>query len=112
MPGPSNLAYGSVAYSFVVQVAVAAGAALAAATTEERTYNVPGVILGDIITVNKPQLNAGTGVLTARASAADTIAITFINATAGPLSITASSYLIQIDRHSYPSVSAIPPGIG
>ncbi len=111
MPGPSNVALGSIAYSFILRVPVAAGAALAAATTEERTYTVPGLVVGDVITVNKPQLNAGLAVTNARVSAADTLALQFGNFTAGPLSITASDYIIQVDRSSYPTVASIPTGI-
>lgn len=111
MPGPSTVALGSVKYSFVVQVAVAAGAAIGAATTVERTYTVPGLQIGDVVTINKPQLDAGLAAVNARVSAADTLAIQFANVTAGALSITASNYLVQIDRHDYPSVAQIPTGI-
>jgi hypothetical protein len=111
MPGPANISFGSVNNSFVLQVTVAAGAAIGAATTVERTYTVPGLVIGDVVTVNKPQLDAGLALVNARVSAADTLALQFANVTAGALSITASTYLIQIDRHSFPSVAAIPSAI-
>jgi hypothetical protein len=111
MPGPSNIAFGSISNSYVVQVAVAAGAAIGAATTVERTYTVPGLVIGDVVNVNKPQLDAGLALVNARVSAADTLALQFANVTAGALSITASNYLIQIDRSTFPTVAQIPTAI-
>lgn len=112
MPGPSNVSQGSVQYSFVLQFTVVAGAALTASTSVERTYTVPGLLVGDIATVNKPTHTAGVVIGNARVSAADTLAITFGNLTAGTPSLPASeSYLLQIDRHSYPTVTQIPTAI-
>lgn len=112
MPGPSNIALGSVANSFVLQLTVPAGAALTASTSVERTYTLPGILPGDVITINKPSLTAGVVVGNARASANDQIAITFGNLTAGTPSLPASEvYLVQVDRHSYPSQAQIPTAI-
>ena len=83
MPGPSNVSIGSVQFSFVLQVAVVAGAALATGpSVEERTYTVPGLIVGDIVTVNPPSFVATVNVGQARVSAANTLSIAFL-ATAG-----------------------------
>lgn len=113
MPGPSGFSQGSVAFSFVLQVTVPAGAALTASTSVERTYTVPGLIVGDVVTVNKPSHTAGVVIGNARVSAQDTLALTFGNLTAGTPSLPASEvYLLQVDRHSYPSVAQIPTGIG
>lgn len=113
MPGPSNVSLGSVANSFVLKVTVVAGAALTASTTTTRTYTVPGLIVGDVVTANKPSVTAGVGIANARVSAADTLEILFGNFTAGTPSLPATEdYLVQVDRHSFPSVSAIPSGIG
>lgn len=112
MPGPANIAFGNLANNFVVQVAIPAGAAIGAATTVERTYTILGLLVGDIITINKPQLDAGLALVNARVSAADTLALQFANVTAGALSITASTYLVQVDRPAYPSVAQIPTAIG
>ena len=112
MPGPSTVALGSVKYSFVVQIAVPAGAALATGpSTQERTYNVPGLIVGDVVTVQKPTFQNTIGIVGARVSAADTLAINFL-ATAGTPTLTAENYLVQVDRHDFPSLSQIPSGIG
>jgi hypothetical protein len=110
MPGPSTaIASGNVENFFMLQVAVPAGAAIGAATTVERTYTVPGLLLGDIVTVVKPQLDAGLGVVNARVSAPNTLAIQFVNATAGNVSLTASNYLLFVARSTYDNPSAQLP---
>lgn len=59
-------------------------------TCSEQTFTCTGVKVGDIITVNKPTQQAGLGICACRASAANQIAITFINPTAGNITPTAS----------------------
>lgn len=114
MPGPANIAFGNISNSFVVQVPVAAGAAITAALSVARTYTVLGLRVGDIITANKPTaFTAGLGLVMARCSAADTLELTFINATAGGLSIQAENWLIQVDRPAYDNpLVQIPTAIG
>lgn len=105
MPGPSDLQRGNIALSMILQVPVAAGAALTASTTVERTYTVPGLLLGDVVTaVIKPTFQAGIGIAHARVSAADTLAIAFGNFTAGTPTLTAETYLVQISRPSNPTL--------
>jgi hypothetical protein len=66
-----------------------------AATSNEQTFTVPGLRVGDMVCVSKPTTQAGLGIAGARVSAANTLAITFINATAGGLTPTASEvYLV------------------
>lgn len=60
-----------------------------AGTCSEQTFTVTGVKVGDVITVNKPTQQAGLGVAACRASAANQIAITFFNPTAGNITPTA-----------------------
>lgn len=111
MPGPSDVSLGSVKNSFVLSVTVAAGAALATGpSVEERTYTVPGLALGDIVTVNPPSFVAAVIVGVGRVSAVNTLAITFI-ATAGTPSIPAGTYLVQVDRSMYPTIAQIPTAI-
>lgn len=59
-------------------------------TCSEQTFTCTGVKVGDIIIVNKPTQQAGLGICACRASAANQIAITFINPTAGNITPTAS----------------------
>lgn len=79
--------YGVVAVSLDV-------ASVAINTTAEQTFTVPGLAVGMFVMVSKPSLSAGLGVSTARVSAANTIAITFINATGGAIDPAAETYLI------------------
>lgn len=69
-------------------------ASIAANTTAEQTFTIEGINSHDFITVNKPSLTAGVGIVGARASAKDEIAITFINATGGAINPVSEEYSI------------------
>lgn len=60
-------------------------ASVAANTSAEQTFAVTGLATTDIVIVNGPAPLAGTGIVGARVSAADTLAVTFANFTAGAL---------------------------
>lgn len=111
MPGPSQyVAQGSVQYSFVLNVPLTPAALAAGPSTAEQTFTVPGLIVGDIVAVNKPTFQNTVAIGGARVSAANTLAITFL-ATAGTPTPTAESYLLSVTRHGYPSVANIPSAI-
>lgn len=68
-------------------------AAVAANTTAEADITVTGVATTDILVGwNKPTLSAGLGVVNARIKAADTIAVTLVNATAAPIDVAAETW--------------------
>lgn len=67
-------------------------AAVSANTTAEQTFTVTGLAPGQDVFVNKPSAQAGLGIVNARVSAVDTLAITYVNATAGSLTPTAETY--------------------
>jgi hypothetical protein len=69
-------------------------ASVAAATSAEQTFNVPGLRVGDVVWVSKPTLSAGIGIGGARVSARDTLAVTFTNMTAAPVDPGSESYQI------------------
>lgn len=69
-------------------------ASVGANTTAEQTFTVPGLKTNYMVFVNKPSASAGLGVVNARVSAADTLAITFVNATAAPIDPAAESYMV------------------
>ncbi|HEY3695145.1 hypothetical protein [Phenylobacterium sp.] len=69
-------------------------ASVAANTTAEQTFTLRGLRSGDFVSVVKPSLNAGLGVVNARVSATDTIAIKFVNATGGAIDPVSETYLI------------------
>lgn len=66
-------------------------ASVAANTTAEQTFTLPGIRLRDtIVGVSKPTAQAGLGIVNYRVSADDTVAVTFVNATASPVVPTAA----------------------
>ncbi|WP_242176584.1 hypothetical protein [Pseudomonas sp. MONT-RG-20F-20-E-7-02] len=73
-------------------------ASVAAATAAEQTFTVPGLQLGDFVDVTPPGITAGVTPSCARVSALNTLAITFINPTAGALTPLAGVYQIQLNR--------------
>lgn len=78
-------------------------ASVATATTAEQTITVPGVAVGDIVvSISKPTNTAGFGIVNARVSAANTIAVTFVNPTAGAVNPGAEVYTILVARPGEP----------
>lgn len=73
-------------------------ASIAAATSAEQTFSVPGLRVGDVPVVVKPSATAGVGIGNARVSATDTLAITFVNATAGAVDPASETYTILAFR--------------
>lgn len=65
-------------------------AQVAANTTAEQTFTLKGLRVGDVVYVTKPTAQAGLGIVNVRVSATDTLAITFANNTASPITPTAS----------------------
>lgn len=65
--------------------------------TDEQAFTVSGLNASDIIVeVIKPTETAGIGIVNARISAVDTVAITFINTTAGAIDPPSEIYNILI----------------
>lgn len=73
-------------------------ASVAANTTAEQTFTVTGLRTQDIITVTKPSHTTGLGIVNARASASDVLAITYINCTGSPIDAGSESYLVASIR--------------
>lgn len=68
---------------------------VAANTTAEQSFTVTGLVATSAVLVNKPSWQAGLGIMGARVSAANTLAITFCNASSGALTPTAGeTYII------------------
>jgi hypothetical protein len=68
-------------------------------TTAEQTFTVNGLLAGDFVSCNKPTAQAGLGIVGCRVSAANTLAITFSNNTAGAITPTAAqTYLVLVTR--------------
>jgi len=70
---------------------------VAANTTDEQTFTVTGLKSEDmVISVNKPSHSTGLGVTGFRVSADDTLAITFMNTTAGAIDPASETYNILV----------------
>lgn len=102
MPGPSSaVPNGNVKNTFVLRVPIPAGAAFAAGpNTTERTYTVPGLLVGDFVSVIKPTFQSGIAIGNTRVSAANTLAINFV-ITNGTPTLTAEDYLLLVARSVY-----------
>jgi hypothetical protein len=65
-------------------------AQVAANTTAEQAFTVPGILASDVVhSVSKPTAQAGLGIVGWRVSAANTVAITFSNNTGAGITPTA-----------------------
>lgn len=77
-----------------VYSATITAASVAAATVAEQTFTVAGLAVGDAVIVNPAAISNAVGIAGARASAADTLAVRFVNPTAGALTPTAGDWAI------------------
>lgn len=73
-------------------------ASVAANTTAEQDFTVPGLAVGDFVAVNKPSLSAGLGIANFRVKAANTLSIQFVNATGAPIDPAAEAYTVFVVR--------------
>lgn len=111
MPSSTSVNYGNLNPDCVLSIALTP-AIVGANTTAEQTFAVNGLIVGDWVAVQKPTPQAGLGIVGARVSAANTLAITWVNATAGGLTPTAGErYLIRVSRYENYNVSNAPAAL-
>lgn len=111
MPGITTPESGNTALSQLMKITLSP-AQVAANTTAEQTFAVNGVQTNDLVLVNKPSAQAGLGIVGSRVSAANTIGITFVNATAAPITPTASEgYLIFVIRADGANIPNFPTSI-
>lgn len=64
------------------------------ATVAEQTYTVTGLTTADKVIVNPPSISNATGIVGARVSAKDTLALRWVNPTAGALTPTSGNYIV------------------
>ena len=94
----NDVVRGNVQYSLVISPTLSP-ISVAPNTTAEQTFTVSGLQLGDFVNVAKPSAQAGLGIVNSRVSAANTLAVSFINATAATITPTASEvYAVQLLR--------------
>ena len=71
-------------------------ASLAANTSADTSVTVAGAVVGDCVIVNPPALTTGLIVGSARVSAANTVSIRILNATAGVIDEPAGNWVITL----------------
>lgn len=86
--------------STVMFAPVLSPVAVAANTTAEQLFTVPGLIAGTAINVNKPTAQAGLGIVGFRAAANNSLGITFSNNTSAAITPTAAETYIVSDNLS------------
>lgn len=69
---------------------------VAANTSAEQTFTITGLPAGGQVFVNKPTTTTGLGIGGARISAANTLAINYVNNTAGAITPPSESYKIAV----------------
>jgi hypothetical protein len=98
----TSLLRGNILKVFAVQISIDV-TSKSASTSAEQDITVTGVESSDIvIAINKPSLSAGLGVVNARVKSANTIAVTYMNATASPVDPAAETYTLVIGRPENP----------
>lgn len=75
-------------------------ASVGAATVAAQSFTVPGVALGDTVMVVGTPITNAVGALDAAVTAADTVAVRFVNPTVGALTPTAGVYRLLILKAS------------
>lgn len=106
--GPTTIAFGNVALEALLTITISP-ALVAANTSAEQTFTVNGLQVGDFVEINKPSAQAGLGIGNTRVSAANTLAITFINSSAVGVTPTPNEvYQLCVTR---PIASALAGGL-
>jgi len=106
----SDIARGNILYDTLLAVTLSPSQ-VSANTTAEQTFTVPGLQTTDMVSVQKPTAQAGLGIVGARVSAPNTLAITFVNVTESGITPTASqTYIVRVTRPSNPG-QPLPPAL-
>lgn len=100
-------ALGNIAKMFACQVTFNP-ASVATITTAEQTVTVPGVKVGDFVIAQKPSHTTGVTIGNVRVSAADTVAIQFVNPTAGGVDAASETWLFLVFRPENTLPASIP----
>lgn len=102
MPGSSMPLIGNARTIFLLQAALTP-VAVNTITAAEQTFTVNGLLVGDFVLAQKPTAQAGVSLTHARVSAANTLALTYVNPTVGNVTPTAETYLLMVIRQDVPS---------
>ena len=108
MPMSTTISRGNVGFEAILQVPITPPASLSANSTSEVTYTLQGIALGDFLEINKPSHTAGLSIGNIRASAANQIAIQWVNSTTSTITSPPNElYLIAVTR--FDSTPNTPP---
>lgn len=86
------------AASITVITATLTPTAVSTITAPAQTFTVPGLKVGDLVSVTPPSITAGAAICNARVSAADTLSIQFVNPTVGSVTPAAGLHQILVIR--------------
>lgn len=110
MPSSARVAYGNEIYDSIIAPTSVAGAVpgtlawsattVAATTTAELTTKIPGLLPGDAIDLylTSGPMTTGLQISNVRVSAVDTLAVTWVNASGGILTVPTATWLANISR--------------
>jgi hypothetical protein len=114
MPGSNRVAYGNETYDTVIAPTSLAGAVpgtlawsattLATASTAELTATVQGLQIGDIcdLYLISGAMTTGLQIANTRVSAANTLAVTWVNSSGGTLTIPTATWSMNMTRPEIP----------
>jgi len=104
MPGPADIASGNVALRMILSVSITP-AALNATTAATETKTIPGLLTTDIIGAVRygGAWTVTASIANARVSAVNTLAVTFVNPSAGSVTPPAGTYYFEVIRLSNPT---------
>ena len=98
----TTIGRGNLALTYLISISITP-AAVNTVTVAEQTFTVAGLQVGDQISAvsfNGTWTNLTT-IVSSRVSAANTLAITFANTTAGSLTPPAGTYLVEVNRAEF-----------
>ncbi len=120
MPGSNNVSYGNLLYDSIIQPTTRgqitpgtlawSSATVSANTSVELTTVIPGVLPGDAIDLylQSAAMTTGLSITNVRVSTADTLSVTWANATGGAVTVPTTSWIAQVNRPQG-ALSALPP---
>ena len=96
---PSQAASGNASNEWVLLITPGLTTSITANTSVEVTTTVTGLLPYDLIEINKLNHVAGLSVGNVRVSAANTLAIQFVNSTGGAIALQSTdTYLVAVNR--------------
>jgi hypothetical protein len=119
MPGSNRPALGNEIYDMIIAPTSQAGATpgtlvwsaatVGATTTAELTATIPGLLVGDLVDIYliSGAMTTGLTISNVRVSAPNVLAVTWINSTAGPVTVPTAIWAMNMTRPENPS--ALPP---